>query len=303
VDDATRSPSLETIRRVAESVIIAVVSSAALYLVGWVYVDGYYGRLALEVIPPDLPPPYVALQAVHALWGLLDYPLTVLIAVMTYRVIATPSRPPGAWIAHARTRFPRLLPIVTNLLVVFPLLLKAATSAQVQELPHRSVLAEITSVLIYAGAALLLYVVWLGWQRHYLLTEIRAHHVVPLVLVFITYLLTALVTTGAAAELAAVDLLTGTSPASVRVTFETKPGVLPELAAHDLLLVAERGGTYYVVVREPSPPSPWATSYAIPASSINAARMRSVQAPEDSVGASPKDCYPLMMVSKTVVLG
>lgn len=47
---------LETIRRVAESIIIAVVSSAALYLVGWVHVDGYYGRLALEVIPPDLPP-------------------------------------------------------------------------------------------------------------------------------------------------------------------------------------------------------------------------------------------------------
>ena len=67
--------SLETVRRIAESVIIAVISSAGLYLVGSVYVDAYYGRLAIEATSLDLPPPYVALQSVHALWGLLDYPL------------------------------------------------------------------------------------------------------------------------------------------------------------------------------------------------------------------------------------
>ena len=283
--EATRGTSLDSLRRMAESVIIAVVSSAALYLVGWVYVDAYYGRLALEVIPPDLPPPYVALQAVHALWGLLDYPLTLLIGVGLYQLLAAPSRGSGQWLMQARARFPRLLPVLTNLIVVFPLLLKASTRLRVQELPHRSVLAEITSVLAYVGAVLLLYVVWLGWQRRYLLTEIRNHHVVPLALVFTAYLLSALVTTGVVAELAAVDLLTGSSPTSVRVTFVMKPGVLPELAEQDLLLVAERGGTYYVVLREPVPPSPWATSYAIPASSIDAVRMRPFQAPMSPPGA------------------
>jgi hypothetical protein len=48
--------SLETVRRIAESVIIAVISSAGLYLVGSVYVDAYYGRLAIEANSLDLPP-------------------------------------------------------------------------------------------------------------------------------------------------------------------------------------------------------------------------------------------------------
>jgi len=39
--------SLEIVRRIAESAIIALVSSAGLYLVGSVYVDAYYGRLAI----------------------------------------------------------------------------------------------------------------------------------------------------------------------------------------------------------------------------------------------------------------
>ena len=84
--------SLETVRRIAESVIIAVISSAALYLVGSVYVDAYYGRLAIEVTSLDLPPPYVALQSVHALWGLLDYPLMLLLVYVLYRTLASPSR-------------------------------------------------------------------------------------------------------------------------------------------------------------------------------------------------------------------
>jgi hypothetical protein len=50
--------------------------------------------------------------------------------------------------------------------------------------------------------------------------------------------------------------------------------VLSELADKELLLVAARNGAYYVVVREPSPPSPWATSYAIPFTSVEAARVR-----------------------------
>jgi hypothetical protein len=83
--------ALETLRRIAESVIIAVISAAGLYFVGSVYVGAYYGRLAIEATSLDLPPPYVALQSVHALWGLLDYPLLLLVNVL-YRAIAAPSR-------------------------------------------------------------------------------------------------------------------------------------------------------------------------------------------------------------------
>jgi hypothetical protein len=272
-------PTFESARRIAESVIIAVVSSAALYLVGSVYVDAYYGRLAIEVTSLDLPPPYVALQSVHALWGLLDYPLSLLIVAVLYQTIASPSRRLGKWFGRARERSPRLVLVLANIIVVAPLLLNAAASLRDWELPHRSALTEIASVLGYVGLILLGYVLWLGWnQRRFLLTEIQARKLVPIALVFTAYLLSALVTTGVVAELAAEDLLTGASPASLRVTFVTKPGVLPELAEQELLLVAARNGAYYVVVREPSPPGPWATSYAIPFSSVDAVRVRPVAA-------------------------
>jgi hypothetical protein len=77
-----------------------------------------------------------------------------------------------------------------------------------------------------------------------------------------------------------VDLLTGTSEASLRVVFVTKPGVLPELAEQELLLVTARNGAYYVVVREPSPPSEWPTSYSIPFTAVEAARVRPFNAAE-----------------------
>ena len=121
-------PALESARRIAESVIIAVVSSATLYLVGSVYVAAYYGRLAIEVTSLDLPPPYVALQSVHALWGLLDYPLLLLLVFVLYRILASPSRRLGQWIVRARERFPRLLPALANLIIVAPLLLHAAAA-------------------------------------------------------------------------------------------------------------------------------------------------------------------------------
>jgi len=72
-------PAFETARRIAESIIIAAASSAGLYLVGTVYTDAYHGRLSIEVTSLDLAPPYVALQSVHALWGLLEYPLILLL--------------------------------------------------------------------------------------------------------------------------------------------------------------------------------------------------------------------------------
>jgi hypothetical protein len=271
--------SLDTVRRIAESVIIAVISSAGLYLVGSVYIDAYYGRLAIEATSLDLPPPYVALQSVHALWGLLDYPLTLLLAYVLYRAIASPSRRLGQWLGRARERFPRQLLVLANLIVVAPLLLDAAASLRERELPHRSVLTEINSVLGYVGLILLVYVLWLGWdQRRFLLSDIKARKLVPIALVFIAYLLSALVTTGEVAELAAVDLLTGASPSGLRVEFVREPGVLPELVGKDLILVTTRNGAYYVVERQLSPSSQPPTSYVVPLTEVDAARVRPVNA-------------------------
>jgi hypothetical protein len=266
--------TFETARRIAESVIVAAISSAGLYLVGTVYTDAYYGRLAIEVTSLDLAPAYVALQSVHAIWGLLEYPLLLLLFYALYRAFAAPTRPLGPWVTQARRRFPRLLPILTNLVVVAPLLLDAFVGFRNPELPHRSVLTEVTSLLKYAGLALLGYVVWLGWsQRRFLANEVRARKVLPIGLVFLTYLLSALVTTGVVAELAAVELLTGASDASLRVEFVTRPGVLPELVGKHLILVTSRNGAYYVVEREPFPPSQQPTSYVVPYTSVEAARV------------------------------
>jgi hypothetical protein len=204
-------------RRIAESVVIAVVSSATLYLVGSVYVDAYYGRLAIEVVSLDLPPPYVALQSVHALWGLLDYPLFLLLIVLLCQLITSSSRPFARWLTRTSERFPRLLPVTINLIVVAPLLLRAAATLRERELPHRSIVTEISSLLGYVGLVIFVYVLWLGWhQRRFVLTEIRDRNVVAVTLLFAGYLLSALVFTGSAAELAAMDLLTGASPASLR---------------------------------------------------------------------------------------
>jgi hypothetical protein len=267
-------PNLETARRIAESVIVAAISSAGLYLVGTVYTDAYYGRLSIEVTSLDLAPPYVAVQSVHAIWGLLEYPLLLLLFYVLYRTLASPARRLGPWFAQERRRFPRLLPVLANLAVVAPLLLDAFIGFRERELPHRSVLTEVRSVLGYVGLALLGYAVWLGWsQRRLLVNEIRARKLVPIALVFLAYLLSALVTTGVVAELAAADLLTGDSDASLRVEFVTKPGVLPELEGKELILVTARNGAYYVVEREPSPPSRQPTSYVVPFTSVDAARV------------------------------
>ena len=186
--------------------------------------------------------------------------------------------------AQTRRRFPRLLSILANVVVVAPLLLDALASFREQELPHRSVLTEVHSVFGHAGLVLLGYVVWLGWsQRRFLVNEVRSRKLTPIALVFLAYLLSALATTGVVAELAAVELLTGASEASLRVEFVTKPDVLPELAGKELILVTTRNGAYYVVEREPSPPSQQPTSYVVPLTAVEAARVRRFS--DDEIGA------------------
>jgi hypothetical protein len=178
------------------------------------------------------------------------------------------------WLAGVRRRFPRLLPILANLVLVAPLLADDfILSFRDRELPHRSVLTEVTSVLQTAGLILVAYVVWLGWRRRFLLTELRARNAIPIALVFIVYLLGALASTAYVAELAAEELLTGASDTSLRVEFLREPGVLPELDGKELILVTARNSAYYVVEREPSPPSQQPTSYVVPFAAVEAAQV------------------------------
>ena len=270
------TPALEAARRVGESLVVALVTSTGLYLVGSVYTDAYYRRLSIEVTSLDLAPTYVALQSVHALWGLLEYPAILLVLYVLYRTFTAPARRLRAWFGRARRRFPRLLPVLANLAVVAPLLVDAfLIGFRERGFAHRSVLTEVASVLRDAGLVLLVYAVWLGWsQRRFLVSEVRARRPLPIALVFVVYLLGALASTAAVAELAAAELLSGASDASLRVEFVTKPGALPELAGKELLLVTARNGAYYAVERGPVPPGERPTSYVVPFTAVDAARVQ-----------------------------
>lgn len=270
------NPAIEAARRAGESLVVAIVGSTGLYLVGSVYTDAFYGRLSIEVTSLDLPPPYVALQSIHALRGLLEYPSTLLLFWVLYRTFAGPARRLGGWFGRARRRFPRLLTILANVVVIAPLVVGAfVISFREQELAPRSVLSEVAELLGSAGVILFAYAVWLGWsQRRSLVAEVRARKPLPLALVFVVYLLTALASTAAAAEVGAESLLTGASDGSLRVVFTPKPGTLADVVGKDLILVTARGGAYYVVEQEPSPPSQRPTAYVVPFGAVDAARVQ-----------------------------
>jgi hypothetical protein len=244
-------------------------------LIGSVYTHAFYGRLAIEVTSLDLAPAYVGLQSIHALWGLLEYPLFLLLISILYRAVAAPGRPLGPWVAGGRRRFPRLVAVLANLTLIAPLLVgDFIASLWDRGLPHQTLLTEITSALETAGLLLLAYAVWLGWgRRRYLFTEIKSRNMTAIALVFLVYLLGALASTAVIAEFAAEDLLTGNSDASLRVEFITEPGVLPELTEKELILVTSRNSAYYVVEREPSPPSERPVSFVVPFSAVEAAEV------------------------------
>jgi len=97
----------------------------------------------------------------------------LLLVYVLYRAIASPAHRLGHELGRARQRLPRLLPVLANLIVVAPLLLDAAASVRERELPHRSALTEIRSVLGSVGLLLLISVLWLGWdQRRFVLAEL-----------------------------------------------------------------------------------------------------------------------------------
>ena len=140
--------ALDAARRIGESVIVAAVTSAGLYLVGSVYTDSYYRRLSIEPVSLDLAPSYIALQSAHALRVLLEFPSTLLLLYILYRTFSSQVRRFQGWFDRARQRFPRLVLIITNLIVISPLLVGAVqASMQQQTLIPDSVLAEVTSGL------------------------------------------------------------------------------------------------------------------------------------------------------------
>jgi hypothetical protein len=271
----TTRPILDTVRRVGESIIIAAVTSAGFYLVGSVYTDAFFSRLSIEVTSLDLAPPYIALQSTHALQGLLSYPTMLLLGFMIYRSLAAPGRILHEPLTASVRRAPRLMHVLGNLLVIAPLVIEIGiNSLGDQDLEPDSVLAEAISVLGNASLVMLLYAIWLGWsQRQFLVTQIRARRVLPIILLGGVFLLNAMVSTATVANLAAEQLLTGRADDSMGVIFTLQPGVPDLLAGHDLILVTARNGSYYVVERQPEPPNGMPRSYMIPMASVQIAEV------------------------------
>jgi hypothetical protein len=270
--------TVDAARRIGESFIVAAVTSAGLYLVGSVYTDSYYRRLSIEPVSLDLAPSFIALQSAHALRALLEFPSTLLLLYILYRTFSSQVRRFRTWFDRARQRFPRLVLIVTNLIVISPLLVSAlqATLGQQTLIPD-SVLAEVTSGLEDAAVVLLIYVIWLGWsQRVSIISQLRERKLIPIALIFSVYLLNALASTAASAELAAELLMTGVSDASMSIEFTMKPGFEHSLAGKDLIFVADRFDTYYVVERQPIPPSQRPMSHMIPGDTVAVATVRRV---------------------------
>lgn len=274
----TSRPALDTVRRIGESVIIAAVTSASFYLVGSVYTEAFYSRLSIEVTSLDLAPPYIALQSTHALQGLLSYPTVLLLGFMLYRTLAAPGRILHERLTAAVQRAPRLTRVLGNVLVIAPLVIEIGiNSLYEQDLEPDSVLAEAVSVLGNASLMLMIYVIWLGWsQRQFLLTQIRARKVVPILLLGGVFLLNAMVSTATVANLAAEQLLTGTSDDSMGVVFTLQPGAADPLAGKELILVTVRNGSYYVVERQPEPPSGTPRSFMLPMANVQIAEVQRI---------------------------
>src|SRR4051812_11563180 len=59
--------TLDAARRIGESVIVAAVTSAGLYLVGSVYTDSFYRRLSIEPVSFSLSPPVFPPQSTQSM--------------------------------------------------------------------------------------------------------------------------------------------------------------------------------------------------------------------------------------------
>lgn len=267
-------PALEAGRRLVESLIIAVITSTGVYLVGSVYTDAYYGRMSIDSNALDLPPSFIALQAVHALQSLLFYPMAVLLLYLPVRFIAPRLPRVRLWVGQQVDRFGRLAILVINGLVVLPLVAAAVSAGSDRAvIQTTSALSEVVSLMQAAGIALLVYVVWLSLERRaFLLAELQRHQIVPVMLVFVILLFGALVNTAERARTNAERLMTGASDTSLAATLIMAKGV-PPLPSAEVILVAMRNGHHFVVERQPNPPSLTPRSYAVPFRSVDAVEL------------------------------
>lgn len=276
--DALSVPDIGAAQRVVESLLLAAATSTGLYLVGSVYTDAYYSRMSVDATSLDLSPPYVALQAMHVLPSLLEYPIMLGLLVGLYRMLArylTRVHTAYHWV---RGRFGRVFLLGLNLAIVSPLLAAALQSfVDPLALMSASVVSEVNELMQIFGGLTLVYVLWLSFSaRRDILGEIRRHRWAPIGLLGMLYLLDALIASAHGAAQDAELLISGLSASSQAITFDDPSGTLDDLAEKDLLLVIARNGLFYVVEQQPYPPSPRPVSYMIPADEVTLARVQRV---------------------------
>jgi hypothetical protein len=265
-------------QRFIEAAVIAVATSTGLYLVGSVYTDAYYGRMSIEVTSLDLSPPFITLQSAHVLESLLEYPSALLFFYLLYRLLTSRIPRLRSWYDRARQRFGRLFLLIVNLVIVSPLVFAAVQAGIDAGISSTSsVLSEVTGLMANLGSLLVFYVIWLSFgPRQVIISQIRERKLIPIVLLFALYMLDALIATANGAAADAELLLTGEADSSIEVVFTRTEGVRDTLPSSGLLLVTARNGNYYVVERQPSPPSGRPVAYVVPFDSVDSARTQRV---------------------------
>jgi hypothetical protein len=274
----SRPPALGAAQRLFESAVVAVVTSTGLYLVGSVYIDAYYGRMSIDAASLDFAPPYVALQSAHVLQSLLEYPSTLVIFYLIYRALSSRMGRVREWFEQARARLGRFFLLLINGIIVSPLVIAAWEAGLDEgESGASSVLGEVAGLMGTIGSLLVLYVIWLSFgPRQDIISQVRARKLMPIALLFSLYLLDALVATADGAASDAVLLMTGRADASTAVEITWTEGLNAPLPDSELILAAMRGGIYYVVERQSSPPSGRPVTYAVPGDSVDVVRLQRI---------------------------
>ncbi len=274
---APANESAEARRRLAESIVLALVTSTGLYLVGSVYADAYYSRMSIEFTSLDLPPTFVGLQSMHMLQGLLAYPSTVLVWYVLARLLSSRMKRVRSWYDRARRRFERPVLLVMNLIVIAPLVVDAVRNVAERPNPDGSVVSEVSAFLINIAIVLVVYVLWLSLgPRVTIVSQVRQRKLIPIALVGTAYLTGALISTTYSGAQAAEVFMLGLSDASLGVEFTMREGLSPVDTDAELLLVAARNGNYFVVERQSFPPDPRPSSFIIPFTSVEIAHLRRV---------------------------